>query len=83
MESTLYGCCFPFLVFSAPAVMRIRSKDTLSEGLLIPVWDFWGTVSYHAADSAYSDVAPSREEYTVAMTVNAIDGTIVDRESGY
>lgn len=63
--------------------MRIRSKDTLSEGLLIPVWDFWGTVSYHAADSAYSDVAPSREEYTIAMTVNAIDGTIVDRESGY
>lgn len=65
------------------SLMRIRSKDTLSEGLLVPVWDFWGTVSRHAADSAYSDMVYEGGEYTIALTVNAIDGTIIDREIGY
>ena len=65
------------------SLMRIRSKNTLSEGLLVPVWDFWGTVSRHTADSAYSDMVQSGEEYTIALTVNAIDGTIIDRNIGY
>ena len=64
-------------------LMRIRGKNSLSEGLLVPVWDFWGTISYHAADNTYSNLVESREEYTVALTVNAIDGTIIDRKIGY
>lgn len=65
------------------SLMRIRSKDTLSEGLLVPAWDFWGTVSCHAADSAYRDMVYEGEEYTIALTINAIDGSIIDREIGY
>lgn len=65
------------------SLMRIRSKDNLSEGLLIPVWDFWGTIRRHAADEAYSDLVYEGEDYGIALTINAIDGTIVDREIGY
>lgn len=65
------------------SLMRIRSKNTLSEGLLVPVWDFWGTVSRHTADSAYRNMVQAGEQYTIALTVNAIDGTIIDRNIGY
>lgn len=65
------------------SLMRIRSKDNFSEGLLIPVWDFWGTVRMHAADEAYSDMVYDGEYYEIVLTVNAIDGTIIDRETGY
>lgn len=59
-------------------LMRIRSKGNLDEGLLIPVWDFWGTVTF-----CQDDGMEPWDEYTVALTVNAVDGTIIDREFGY
>ncbi len=59
-------------------LMRIRSKGNLSQGLLVPVWDFWGTAALHSDKSTVG-----WENYTVLLTVNAIDGTIIDREAGY
>ena len=63
--------------------MRIRSKDNFSEGVLIPVWDFWGTTRMHAVDRAYSDMVYEEGHYEIALTINAIDGTIIDRNIGY
>lgn len=59
-------------------LMRIRSKGNLDEGLLIPVWDFWGTVTF-----CQDDGMEPWDEYTIVLTVNAIDGTVIDREFGY
>ena len=47
-------------------------KGTFDTGLLVPVWDFNGTVN----DSG-------RIDETSIMTINAIDGTVIDRGLGY
>ncbi|MDE6847127.1 MAG: hypothetical protein K2J99_15375 [Lachnospiraceae bacterium] len=65
--------------------MRIREKGSM-EGTLIPVWDFFGTKTYKNAagevdlvtDRVYDGVLPES-----MLTINAMDGTIVDRRSGY
>lgn len=65
--------------------MRVREKDSL-EGTLIPVWDFFGTKTYKNAagevdnvvDRVYDGVTPAS-----MMTINAMDGTIVERGLGY
>ncbi len=64
-------------------LMRIRDKDNLDAGTIVPVWDFWGTTTAHAADQAHRNKVDETEYYTVLLTINAIDGTIVDRELGY
>lgn len=56
---------------------RISEADSYDTGLLVPVWDFIGTMSgdddefygYHNAESL--------------LTVNAIDGSVIDGELGY
>ena len=57
-------------------LMRIKAKDTRGEGLLIPVWDFWGTRDFPADSGEYVDEQ-------ILLTVNAIDGTVIDRDLGY
>lgn len=64
-------------------MMRIRDKNNYEQGLLVPVWDFWGTISYELEDEAYRDVVYNGKYYSIHLTVNAIDGTIIDRELGY
>ncbi len=65
------------------SLMRIRSKDNLDQGLLVPVWDFWGTECSYPEDESYRDLVYNGKYYSVMLTVNAIDGTIIDRELGY
>lgn len=65
------------------SLMRIRDKDNLEQGIIVPVWDFWGTDSYEPENESYGDLVYNGKYYTVQLTVNAIDGTIIDRELGY
>lgn len=60
-------------------LMRVRPRDSVTEGRIVPVWDFWGTERSSAPD--YDDHI--REEYGVLLTINALDGTVIDREIGY
>lgn len=64
-------------------LMRVRSKDSLSEGTIIPVWDFYGTISARAADAQHSALVSNEPHYGVVLSINAIDGTVVDRALGY
>lgn len=64
-------------------LMRVRSNDSLSDGTIIPVWDFYGTVSAHAADAQHSNLVSDELHYGVVLSINAIDGTVVDRALGY
>lgn len=63
-------------------LMRLRSKGNINDAVLIPVWDFWGTETweYDGWDNyGYSgDV-----EEKIVLTVNAVDGSLIDRELGY
>ena len=55
---------------------RVDCMDTLYQYKLVPAWDFFGVVE----DS-------KRKEYTFdnysLLTINAIDGTVIDRNYGY
>ena len=55
---------------------RVLKQDETGVGLLVPAWDFFGTVT--DADGAVFD-DPDQS----LLTINAIDGTIVDRAVGY
>ncbi len=58
-------------------LMRIRAKDSQDDGLLIPVWDFYGTVT------VANDGEETTMKRTILITLNAIDGSLIDRETGY
>lgn len=47
---------------------------------MVPVWDFIGTeVFYPVGKEPVEDALP----YVSRLTVNAMDGTIIDRDLGY
>lgn len=53
-------------------LMRITQKDIGTSGLIIPVWDFMG----YTQDSEGN--IDGRDGYRSLLTVNAIDGSIID-----
>ena len=59
------------------SLMRIKAKNSRDTGLLIPVWDFYGTDIYQR------DGMDVPLEETIVLTINAIDGSMNDRELGY
>lgn len=61
---------------------RIYDPTTDNDaGLLVPVWDFIG--GFDTTDDEY--VSKNNGEYSNQsfMTINAIDGTVINRELGY
>ena len=58
-------------------LMRIKAKGSFDEGLLVPVWDFWG----HSVWEWQDETSDFGEE--ILLTINAIDGSMIDRELGY
>ncbi len=52
---------------------RISEKDSFDTGLVVPVWDFEGRIT-----SEYG-----REEAGNILSINAIDGTVINRRLGY
>lgn len=65
-------------------LMRIRDKGSL-QGTIVPVWDFWGTWDwYEPGDDASGNMQKGAVYTTQPMlTLNAIDGSVVDRQLGY
>ena len=55
---------------------RVLKQDEIGVGLLVPVWDFFGTVT--DKDGAVRD-----DPTVTLLTINAIDGAVIDRAAGY
>ena len=63
---------------------RVMEKDKYDSALLIPVWDFFGTLSIEYTDSNGQKQTDTLDEiHTSQLTINAIDGSIIDRTRGY
>lgn len=60
-------------------MMRVAQPDDPNHALLIPVWDFYGK---RTIDS-YGEVTEMNNPHRSYLTINAIDGTIIDRYLGY
>ena len=63
-------------------LMRIKAKGSFDEGLLVPVWDFWGEERWES-DSPLVQEVSGEEPSKIILTINAIDGSVIDRELGY
>ncbi len=62
---------------------RVRERDNIEQGLLVPAWAFYATTT---ADTAPDDAAKfdyHEEDYTLILLINAVDGTIIDATLGY
>lgn len=58
---------------------RISEEDNYDTGLLVPVWDFIGTIEEDGGEDYESSVSG---EMSILM-INAIDGSIIDPALGY
>jgi hypothetical protein len=65
-------------------LMRVMEKDNPDTALLIPVWDFFGnTIFEYKDDNGKKHKDTNSDIYNSQLTINAIDGTIIDRSLGY
>ena len=63
---------------------RVTEQNKRDTGLLIPVWDFFGQVIYSKDDGTGTIISVNEQSYDRSiMTINAIDGSIIDRGLGY
>ena len=56
----------------------VTDNDT---GLMVPVWDFFG--GFDCKGDGYDEKDPGERSTQSHMTINAIDGTVIDRGVGY
>ncbi|MHB1313950.1 MAG: DUF6034 family protein [Christensenellales bacterium] len=62
--------------------MRARVKDTQDEYMLMPIWDVFG---YNDQTNSITGKAKTNPQNFIEtmMTVNAMDGSVIDRRLGY
>ncbi|MEN6595417.1 MAG: DUF6034 family protein [Clostridiaceae bacterium] len=61
--------------------MRIKEQNADGSGLIVPVWDFFG--SYYRSDDPEGTTPQGSDGFESLLTINAIDGSIIDRTCGY
>ena len=71
-------------------LMRVSQPNNSKEYLLIPVWDFFGREIYQYNENAMTEYVLDDNNQIIEekplksfLTINAIDGTIIDRAKGY
>lgn len=57
-------------------MVRIIKNQSIDEGLMVPVWAFYGEESF-ASPTAEKQTKPNRQPHRL-LAINAIDGTVVD-----
>lgn len=66
------------------SLMRVRDKGSL-QGTIVPVWYFWGTEDWYDAQPNQWGYREKGTSYTArpVLTLNAIDGNVIDCQLGY
>jgi hypothetical protein len=60
---------------------RVTEQDKRDSGLLVPAWDFFGTMTY--INQTDGQTKEYKDGPIPILTVNAIDGSIINRSLGY
>lgn len=64
--------------------MRTRDNGSSQEGILIPVWDFYGVWTEEiSSENGSTETATMDEEYVPMLTIDARDGSVIQRRMGY
>lgn len=62
------------------SLLRIAKKDSISSGLLVPTWNFFGT----GASTRSGETLPINDgNIDLLLSVNAVDGTLINPQQGY
>lgn len=59
--------------------VRVLKQNSVDEGLLIPVWSFYGTKTIH---TNYENTK-TKQYHDCWLMINAVDGSIIDTAKGY
>lgn len=62
------------------SLQRVMERDSFATGLLVPVWNFYGTITL---TEEQKDPMVLGSGYVPLIFINAIDGTVIDIASGY
>lgn len=68
------------------SLQRVREGGSVTDGLFVPVWNFWGTqtVVYEDGTTVINDNSADSGTAPVSLlSINAIDGSIIDIQKGY
>ena len=57
-------------------------QNNIGYGLFVPAWDFYGTMTVSWPDSP-EDPPQNWLSNEPLITINAIDGTVIDLDKGY
>ena len=60
---------------------RVTERNKRNSGLLVPVWDFFGTMTYISEIDGQTKTIDNGP--IPILTINAIDGSIINRSLGY
>jgi hypothetical protein len=66
------------------SLRRIMEQNNIEKGLFVPVWDFYGEVDppFTTGNGMYL-YSRDDEKVQSLLTINAIDGTVIDISKGY
>lgn len=62
---------------------RVQKRYQPGSYELIPVWDFFGQYGYMSNGEFHAITMEDEGPYNTLLTINAIDGTVIDRNYGY
>ncbi len=62
---------------------RVREQNSVTDGLLIPVWSFYGNQWQTMKDGSEPGKTGADSSQTCLLTINAVDGSIIDLAKGY
>ena len=62
---------------------RVREQNSVTDGLLIPVWSFYGNQWQTKKDGSEPEITGTEGSQTCLLTINAVDGSIIDLAKGY
>ncbi len=66
------------------ALQRVSEPNNIDAGLLVPVWSCYGSIRQAHASGRHSDSAEIGRTYPECLlTVNAVDGSVIDLNKGY
>ena len=52
-------------------------------GIMIPVWDFFGSMTSESEYNGETESNTSKDPNESFLTINAVDGSIINRNLGY
>lgn len=62
---------------------RVQKRDQPGSYELVPVWDFFGQYGYMDNGEFHAITMEDEGPYNTLLTINGIDGTVIDRNYGY